>query len=314
MAKDGSNSLDSENRQAPSFSTSLMAGALSGLSVDLLFYPIDTLKTRLQSSQGFWRSGGFTGIYRGIGSVAVGSAPGAACFFVTYESLKPILSKFDSNKTSLWTTAGSHMVAASLAEVVACMIRVPTEVIKSRQQTSTYGIKTSSIAALKAVIQESGFRGLYVGFAGTVGREIPFTCIQFPLYEHLKLLISQSIFFQNLDPNFSPLIKRDARSIPTWQAGLAGSIAGSIAAGLTTPLDVVKTRIMLERRGKGETAINQTGVNTKILPTLRHIAANEGIKTLFSGFIPRTIWIGLGGFVFLGTFEAGIKIIQGPVA
>ncbi|PWN32363.1 mitochondrial carrier [Meira miltonrushii] len=312
MAKDGS----STQRQAPSFTTSLMAGALSGLSVDLLFYPIDTLKTRLQSSQGFWRSGGFTGIYRGIGSVAVGSAPGAACFFVTYESLKPIFANIESSngKDGLWATAGSHMVAASLAEVVACMIRVPTEVIKSRQQTSTYGIKTSSIKALQAVVQESGMRGLYVGFAGTVGREIPFTCIQFPLYEHLKLLISQSKFFQNLDPNFSSINNRDARSIPTWQAGLAGSIAGSIAAGLTTPLDVVKTRIMLERRAKGQPVLTQTGVNTKILPTLRHIATNEGIKALFSGFIPRTIWIGLGGFVFLGTFEAGIKIIQGPIA
>lgn len=52
------------------------AGALSGLTVDLLFYPIDTIKTRLQSSQGFVKSGGFNGVYRGLGSVAVGSAPG----------------------------------------------------------------------------------------------------------------------------------------------------------------------------------------------------------------------------------------------
>lgn len=320
MSQDGKSSSESANdrieRLAPSFTTSLMAGALSGLSVDLLFYPIDTLKTRLQSSQGFWRSGAFTGIYRGIGSVAVGSAPGAACFFVTYERLKPLLIGVnnDKDKNNLWSTAGSHMVAASLAEVVACLIRVPTEVIKSRQQTSTYGMQTNSIKALRAIVHESGIAGLYVGFAGTVGREIPFTCIQFPLYEHLKLLISRSTFFQNLDPNFSPLTNRDARSIPTWQAGLAGSIAGSIAAGLTTPLDVVKTRIMLERRAKGQPVTTaQTGVNTKIVPTLRHIATNEGLKALFSGFIPRTIWIGLGGFVFLGTFEAGIKIIQGPI-
>lgn len=62
----------------PAFSTSLMAGAASGMSVDLLFYPIDTIKTRLQSAQGFWKAGGFAGVYRGMGSVAVGSAPGGA--------------------------------------------------------------------------------------------------------------------------------------------------------------------------------------------------------------------------------------------
>ena len=44
--------------------------------MDLLFFPIDTVKTRLQSSQGFFAAGGFKGIYKGIGSVVVGSAPG----------------------------------------------------------------------------------------------------------------------------------------------------------------------------------------------------------------------------------------------
>jgi solute carrier family 25 S-adenosylmethionine transporter 26 len=49
---------------------------MSGLSVDLLFYPIDTVKTRLQSKAGFIASGGFKGVYKGIGSVFVGGAPG----------------------------------------------------------------------------------------------------------------------------------------------------------------------------------------------------------------------------------------------
>jgi solute carrier family 25 S-adenosylmethionine transporter 26 len=44
--------------------------------VDLLFYPIDTIKTRLQSAKGFTQAGGFSGIYKGVGSVVVGSAPG----------------------------------------------------------------------------------------------------------------------------------------------------------------------------------------------------------------------------------------------
>lgn len=168
--------VDKPARKKPSYTASLTAGALSGLSVDLLFYPIDTLKTRLQSSQGFIQAGGFSGIYRGIGSVAVGSAPGAACFFVTYESLKPFFaSHFQKDSRSVSTPTADalvHMTAASVAEVAACLIRVPTEVVKSRQQTSTYGQKVSSIMALQAVVKEQGSRGLYAGFAGTVGREV----------------------------------------------------------------------------------------------------------------------------------------------
>lgn len=246
-------------RRPPAYTTSLAAGALSGLSVDLLFYPIDTLKTRLQSSQGFLKAGGFSGIYRGIGSVAVGSAPGAAVFFVSYEGLKPLLSSL-SGTSSGEAAPGVHMGAASIAEVAACLIRVPTEVIKSRQQTSHYGIKASSLAAAQAVWRQTGLRGLYTGFAGTISREIPFTCIQFPLYEYLKLSIARSELLQGRqverrtvdsdtddERRQARLRSKDARSIPTWQAGLAGSVAGSIAAGLTTPLDVAKTRIMLGR-------------------------------------------------------------------
>ena len=58
----------------------------------ILFFPlhyndnrIDTLKTRMQSPQGFLKAGGFRGIYNGLGAAAAGSAPGAALFFSTYE-------------------------------------------------------------------------------------------------------------------------------------------------------------------------------------------------------------------------------------
>lgn len=58
------------------FTSSLLAGGLAGTAVDCLFFPLDSFKTRLQAKQGFWASGGFKGVYRGLGSVVVGSAPG----------------------------------------------------------------------------------------------------------------------------------------------------------------------------------------------------------------------------------------------
>ena len=75
---------DSQETQT-SFLTSLIAGGCAGTSVDVALFPIDTLKTRLQSPQGFLKAGGFRGIYNGIGAAATGSAPGAALFFSTYE-------------------------------------------------------------------------------------------------------------------------------------------------------------------------------------------------------------------------------------
>ena len=59
---------------------SLQSGSLAGFCVDIVLYPLDTIKTRLQSSAGFRHSGGFRGIYRGLGSVAVGSVPGGLSY------------------------------------------------------------------------------------------------------------------------------------------------------------------------------------------------------------------------------------------
>lgn len=72
---------------------------------------------------------------------------------------------------------------------------------------------------------------------------------------------------------------------------------------------------MLAERRAAATAVNgeaaSVGVNQKFLPTLTHIAKTEGVQGLFKGVVPRTIWISLGGAVFLGSFELGVKALEG---
>lgn len=48
---------------------------MAGLTVDFALYPLDTIKTRVQSQNGFWKSGGFSNIYKGIGFALSGSIP-----------------------------------------------------------------------------------------------------------------------------------------------------------------------------------------------------------------------------------------------
>ena len=40
-----------------------------------------------------------------------------------------------------------------------------------------------------------------------------------------------------------------------------------------------------------------------LLERARMIYAEEGLKTLFAGVVPRTLWISAGGAVFLGVYE-----------
>ncbi len=57
----------------------LQAGGTAGTTVDLILFPLDTIKTRLQSKRGFTASGGFRNIYAGILPAMAGSAPSGQC-------------------------------------------------------------------------------------------------------------------------------------------------------------------------------------------------------------------------------------------
>ncbi|XP_073207145.1 mitochondrial S-adenosylmethionine carrier protein isoform X4 [Lepidochelys kempii] len=176
------------------FWVSLTAGGIAGMCVDLILFPLDTIKTRLQSPQGFKKAGGFREIYAGVPSVAVGSFPNAAAFFVTYEFVKSVL----ATVTPLYLSPVTHMAAASSGEVVACLIRVPSEVVKQRAQVSP---------------SSSTFQVL----SNTLYQEIPFSLVQFPVWEALKDLWSW----------------KQGHVVDSWQSATCGAFAGVLHAGLS---------------------------------------------------------------------------------
>jgi solute carrier family 25 S-adenosylmethionine transporter 26 len=254
------------------------AGALAGLSVDVALFPLDTIKTRLQSPQGFLKAGGFEGVYKGVTAAAGGSMPGAALFFCTYETTKPIFERLLNNG------AQAQMVAASVAETMACLVRVPTEVVKQRMQT---GMEKSALEAVPKIIKNEGIGGIYAGFGVTVMREIPFSAIQFPIYERLKDMWSDA----------------QGHRVAPWQSAACGSFAGGVAAAVTTPLDVIKTRLMLGADSSGVAYQGAFDVYSKVVK-------NEGFGTLFSGIQPRVMWISIGGFVFFGAYEGAKSMLM----
>jgi solute carrier family 25 S-adenosylmethionine transporter 26 len=116
--------------------------------------------------------------------------------------------------------------------------------------------------------------------------KIPFACIQFPLYEQLKLYAAKHTHLEKLS---------------LAQTALCAAMAGGTAAAATTPLDVAKTRIMLSRKGVD---MDYTGISR----TLLQIYQQEGIKAFFRGIVPRITWLSIGGALFLGTYEATLRI------
>ncbi|KAL9948945.1 S-adenosylmethionine transporter [Verticillium nonalfalfae] len=284
------------------FTTALLAGGLAGTTVDLSLFPLDTLKTRLQSRAGFFPSGGFTGIYRGVGSAIVGSSPGAAFFFCTYEAAKARLT--DPARPGPLPAPAAHMVAASLGEVAACAVRVPTEVVKQRTQAGRHPSSASALASILALRADRGlvgvWRELYRGWGITVMREVPFTIIQFPLWERLKAWgrarRQRAAAAAAAGGNASDLAA--VADVGAVESALYGSAAGAVAAGLTTPLDVLKTRVMLSEQ------------KVRVADVLRSVWREEGWKAFFAGTVPRITWISIGGAIFLGSYQFVVNTMQ----
>ncbi|KAK1060284.1 hypothetical protein LTR74_012004 [Friedmanniomyces endolithicus] len=272
---------------------SLLAGGLAGTTVDLSLFPLDTLKTRLQSAAGFRASGGFRGVYNGIGSAVVGSAPGAALFFVTYEGVKSYFTAHNNGRGE--AGAGTHMLAASLGEIAACAVRVPTEVVKQRAQAGQHPSSLKALTSILALRHTHGvghvWRELYRGWGITVMREVPFTVVQFPLWEGMK---AYSLRRRRQQQPTSTNV-----TIGAVESALYGSVSGAVAAGLTTPLDVLKTRLMLAKERESVVAITT------------RIWREEGGKAFVSGLGPRTMWISIGGAVFLGSYQWASNLLAG---
>ncbi|KAG9567321.1 hypothetical protein KCU71_g3122, partial [Aureobasidium melanogenum] len=334
----------------------LVAGAFAAFTVDLLVYPLDTLKTRFQSpdynrlyldraTNAVNKQVLFRGLYQGVGSVIIATLPSSGAFFTTYEGVKSTFSKYNPtfSGSPLLPQPIIHSAASSIAELVSCAILTPAEVIKQNAQMVDTAKGDKANATLQTIAKfRSNPLALWRGYTALASRNLPFTALQFPIFERLK----QGIKKHRED--------RGTRTNTLLENGLitaasAGS-AGAFAAVVTTPVDVVKTRIMLaaassaaEDQGKdtksksnapvdamgrsvqskGEGVKNalqnsKEGLKDAIqnvakpvsrkgsIQIAREIIADQGvIKGLFRGGALRAVWTLIGSGLYLGVYESG---------
>jgi solute carrier family 25 S-adenosylmethionine transporter 26 len=158
---------------------------------------------------------------------------------------------------------------------------------------------------------------LWRGYTALAARNLPFTAMQFPVFEHLQERIKQ---YRRDNGTFTGTLTETG----LVTAVSAGS-AGSVAAIITTPIDVVKTRIMLAASGEGSEVkakkevkqaqqkcqslnelANRKGVTRKSgFTVVREVITKSGVKGLFRGGTLRAAWTALGSGLYLGVYESG---------
>ncbi|KAK3124890.1 hypothetical protein QOZ80_7BG0595610 [Eleusine coracana subsp. coracana] len=253
-----------------------IAGGTSGVAVETALYPIDTIKTRLQAAQGGstirWK-----GLYAGLAGNIVGVLPASAVFVGVYEPAKrKLLEMFPENLSSI-----AHLTAGAIGGTASSIIRVPTEVVKQRMQMSQF--KTAP-DAVRFIVAKEGIKGLYAGYGSFLLRDLPFDAIQFCIYEQLRI-------------GYKLAAKRDLKDA---ENAIIGAFAGAVTGALTTPLDVMKTRLMIQGQG------NQY---RGFIDCAQTILREEGAGAFLKGIEPRVLWIGIGGSIFFGVLEKTKSIL-----
>lgn len=300
----------------PPSSRNSLASALAAAVVKLALQPFDTVKT-LQQMERFdtglvstavarISTNGIRSLWAGAGVTVLGSAVSTALYFGIFNAAKTRLcALFPGSKSRSLVVA----LSAVVGNTVACILRSPYEVLKSRVQVAKH---PSLYAALTVLLREEGVAGLFGGgkLLSQIARDVPYAVLTGVCYEALQGLASRRrdhLSLQGLEPlvqgedaveietgsdegregqsNVSAIVSAGRRSEgalggKVLHDAICGGIAGGVGTLLTTPMDVVKTRLMSGRSEFGYASVGDA---------VRCIVAEEGAGALFRGTSSRLL-------------------------
>ncbi|XP_037090063.1 solute carrier family 25 member 40-like [Pollicipes pollicipes] len=229
------------------------------------------------------RADGVASLWSGLSPTLVSAIPSTVVYFATYDQTRLLL-------RDRWGTpavpqpAWVPMVAGAAARVWSSTLVAPLELVRTRMQATRMRY-TEVGAAVRQLLREQGPRGLWKGLTPTLIRDVPFSALYWGSYESLKLAFNQ----QTPSPLFS---------------FVAGSSAGTLAAVLTLPFDVVKTHWQIEF-GERVLGGEPTRADTGVAVALRDIYRRAGVRGLFAGLVPRVVKVAPACAIMITSYEGG---------
>jgi len=173
------------------------------------------------------------------------------------------------------------ILAGAITGAIGSVIANPFDLLKVRMQG---GGAVSVTEEFSSIVRGGGLPGLWRGAGPTVQRATLLTASQVPSYDHAKhTLLDLGLVREGYVCHFA-----------------CSMLAGVVAAAVTSPVDLAKSRIMSQpldpetRRG---------ALYTNTLDCWRKTAAAEGIGALFRGFNMQWMRLGPHTTISLMCFE-----------
>jgi solute carrier family 25 (mitochondrial S-adenosylmethionine transporter), member 26 len=204
-----------------------------------------------------------------------------------------------------------YALSAILGDLTGSGWLCPSEVVKQQMQA---GMHSSTVEAVRSIWKNKGLVGFYQGYFGGVARDVPFRVAQLTSFEVTKnvaLRIKARRIWQEAQQQKGKKIRNSSSSssktmsqdemneikktleLSRVESAVCGAVAGTFSAAITAPLDRIKTLLMTDSAAYGGTVLSCT---TKILK-------NEGLPGLFTGVVPRVVYIAPSVVIFFVVYE-----------
>eukprot|EP00003_Mantamonas_plastica_P014323 TRINITY_DN2484_c0_g4_i1.p1 TRINITY_DN2484_c0_g4~~TRINITY_DN2484_c0_g4_i1.p1 ORF type:complete len:308 (-),score=96.28 TRINITY_DN2484_c0_g4_i1:15-938(-) len=239
---------------------------------------LNALKT-MKNEEGIVRGWG-----RGMQATLMREASYSSLRLGMYDPIKDIVAGNDDSHglaMPLWKKIAAGGISGALSGALAN----PFDLIKVRQQGFGVDPYKSVPDAFGIIVRkEKTVRALWKGTSATVGRAMLVTATQVPAYDQTKhMLLEFGVF--------------DGEGMMLHFA--ASMIAGVCTATTTSPVDVIKTRIMsqpVDEFGKGKLYRNALHCGVQVFKT-------EGIMAFFKGWNGQWLRIGPHTIISFVIFE-----------
>lgn len=227
-------------------------------------------------------------LWTGLPPTLVMAVPATVLYFTAYDEFNEKLSRaLPSNYAHL-----SPLVCGGAARVVAATVVSPIELARTQMQSMRKGGSDTVWRTLRQEASSSfqGFLSLWRGLVPTLWRDVPFSMLYWEGYEIVKKALRDR----------APPDEVQTHRAVLAESFVAGLVSGMAAAAVTTPLDVVKTRVQIQ----SYSSIAPSAVQS-MFALLRDIYRAEKWPGLFVGLGPRVARVAPSCAIMISTYELG---------
>ncbi|MED6294094.1 hypothetical protein CHARACLAT_017378 [Characodon lateralis] len=288
----------------PTTAVKFVGAGTAACIADLLTFPLDTAKVRLQVQgeariseamakspavkyRGVFgtiitmvRTEGPLSLYSGLVAGLQRQMSFASVRIGLYDSVKQFYTKGSDH-----AGIGSRLLAGCTTGGMAVALAQPTDVVKVRFQAQARSNQHArrycgTIDAYKTIAKKEGIRGLWKGTGPNIARNAIVNCTELMTYDFIKdFLLTFTAMSDNLPCHF----------VSAFGAGLCTSVIAS-------PVDVVKTRYMNSALGQYSCVLNCAAA----------MMTNEGPHAFYKGFMPSFLLLGSWNVVMFVTYERAL--------